>query len=83
MSPKSGDEGAKGTGIRTFTTMGKASGKKTWGGGEGGPNVRKVKEGEGGKHSGLKGPRVEGAGCLEAKNLGRERVGGEESEPAV
>ena len=45
--------------------------------------MRKVKEGEGGKHAGLKGPRVEGAGGLEAKNLGRKRVGGEKSEPAV
>ena len=83
MSPKSGDERAEGTGIRTFTTMGKTSGKETRGGGERGPRLRKAKEGEGGKHAGLKGPRVEGAGCLEAKNLGRKRVRREESEPAM
>ena len=64
MSPKSGDEGAEGTGICTFTTMGKTSGKETRGRGERGPRLRKAKEGEGGKHAGLKGPRVEGAGGL-------------------
>ena len=45
--------------------------------------MRKGKEGEGGKHTGLKGPRVEGAGGLEVKKLGRKRVRREESEPAM
>ena len=83
MSPKSGDEGAERTGIRTFTTMGKTPGKKARGVGEGGPRLWKAKEGEGGKHTGLKGPRVEGAGGLEMKKLGRKRVRREESEPAM
>ena len=50
---------------------------------EEGPRLWKAKEGEGGKHAGLKGPRVEGAGGLEAKKLGRKRVRREESEPAM
>ena len=83
MSPKSGDEGAERTGIRSFTTVGKTSGKETRGGGEGGPRLRKVKEGEGGKHAGLKGPRMEGAGGLEVEKLGRKGVRREESEPAM
>ena len=45
--------------------------------------MRKVKEGEGGKHAGLKGPRMEGAGGLEAEKLGRKRGRREESEPVV
>jgi hypothetical protein len=45
--------------------------------------LRKVKEGEGGKHTGLKGPKVKGAGGLEAKKLGRKRVRREEAEPAM
>ena len=45
MSPKGGDEGAEGTGIRAFTTMGKTSGKKA----RGGVRMRAmVEEGEGG-----------------------------------
>ena len=83
MSPKGGDEGAEGTSIRAFTARGKTPVKKTRGRGEEGPRLRKVKEGEGGKHAGLKGPRVEGAGGLEAKKLGRKRVRREESEPAM
>ena len=45
--------------------------------------MRNVKKGEGGKHAGLKGPRVEGAGGLEVKKLGRKRVRREEAEPAM
>ena len=76
MSPKSGDEGTKGTGICAFTMMGKTAGEETRRGGERRPRLRKVKEGEGGKHSGLEGARVKAARCLEAKDLGRERVKG-------
>ena len=45
--------------------------------------MRKVKEGEGGKHAGLKGLRMEGAGGLEVEKLGRKGVRREESEPAM